>query len=236
MSKIVFFSMPAHGHTNPTLPVIAELTNRGHQVWYYSFLEFQKKIEDAGAAFIACDEFLPQVPQKELDRKVGKDFSALIEMIVDTTIAMDQKVLEQLKEIQPDCIVYDSLSLWGRLFAKKLGVKYICSTTSFAFNKQTSKLMKRGITEIWKMIVGMPKMNRKVKQLQNHGYQVKNFISIVENDNQTDTIVYTSKEFQPMADTFSNKYHFVGPSIKQLPEANKDQKAQQMIYISLEPY
>ena len=29
MSKIVFFGIPAHGHTNPTLGVVKELTSRG---------------------------------------------------------------------------------------------------------------------------------------------------------------------------------------------------------------
>ena len=37
MSKIVFFCIPAHGHTNPTLNVVRELISRGHQVWYYSY-------------------------------------------------------------------------------------------------------------------------------------------------------------------------------------------------------
>ena len=36
MSKIVFFCIPAHGHTNPTLGVVRELTARGHEVLYYS--------------------------------------------------------------------------------------------------------------------------------------------------------------------------------------------------------
>lgn len=35
MSKIVFFCIPAYGHTNPTIPVVQELTKRGHEVWYY---------------------------------------------------------------------------------------------------------------------------------------------------------------------------------------------------------
>ena len=33
MSNIVFFGIPAHGHTNPTLGVVKELISRGHQVW-----------------------------------------------------------------------------------------------------------------------------------------------------------------------------------------------------------
>ena len=37
MSKIVFFCIPAYGHTNPTLGVVRELTARGHEVRYYSY-------------------------------------------------------------------------------------------------------------------------------------------------------------------------------------------------------
>ncbi len=233
MSKIVFFSIPAHGHTNPTIPVVTELINRGHQVWYYSFQEFQKKIEGAGAVFIACDEFLPKASQKELDKKVGKDFAALIEMAADTTIALDERVCKELREIQPDCIVSDSICIWGKLFAKKLGIPYICSTTTFAFNQHTAKLMRQSLKEIWMMIKGMPQINKKVQMLKEHGFEVENFVSLIQNDNETDTIVYTSKKFQPMANTFSERYAFVGPSIRSSLPVSQDNKDKKMIYISL---
>ncbi|WP_102272060.1 macrolide family glycosyltransferase [Cytobacillus massiliigabonensis] len=234
MSRIVFFSIPAHGHTNPTLPVVAELVNRGHDVWYYSFLEFKEKIEGLGAKFIPCDEYLPPISQEELERKAGKDFAALIEMIVDTTIALDEKVCAELRDFQPDCIVSDSLCFWGKLFAKKLVIPYICSTTTFAFNRHTAKLMKRSLKEIVSMITGMPRINKKLQLLRSHGYEAENFISIIQNDNETDTIVYTSKKFQPMAETFSGKYAFVGPSIGQYSEkASEDRKGRKFIFISL---
>ena len=41
MNKIVFFNMPAHGHTNPTLEVVRELVHKGNDVLYYSFAEFK---------------------------------------------------------------------------------------------------------------------------------------------------------------------------------------------------
>jgi MGT family glycosyltransferase len=233
MSKIVFFSIPAHGHTNPTIPVVAELVIRGHQVWYYSFQEFQEKIVDAGAVFIACDPYLPQLSQKELDRKVGKDFTALIEMAAETTITLDEKVCTELRDIQPDCIVSDSICLWGKLFAKKLNIPYICSTTTFAFNQHTAKLMKQSFIEIWRMIRGMPRINKKIQLLKEHGYEVESFVSMIQNDNETDTIVYTSKEFQPLADTFSDRYAFVGPSIRKSLPVKHNKEEGNLVYISL---
>ncbi|WP_071392904.1 macrolide family glycosyltransferase [Bacillus tuaregi] len=233
MKKIVFFSIPAHGHTNPTIPVVAELVKRGHEVWYYSFKEFQEKIEDAGAKFIPCDEYLPPVTQQELERKVGKDFAALIEMVVDTTIALDDKVCTELQAFQPDCIVSDSVCFWGKLFARKLGIPYICSTTTFAFNQHTAKLMKPRLKEMLRMITGIPRINKKMKLLRKQGYEVENFISIIQNDNETNTIVYTSKDFQPLSETFSDRYAFVGPSIRQSSDIHEKEAKRKLIYISL---
>jgi MGT family glycosyltransferase len=231
MSKIVFFSIPAHGHTNPTIPVVLELTQKGHEVWYYSFDMFKEKIESAGAKFISCDEYLPEL-RPEDEKKIGKDFAALIEMVVDSTINLDKKVCQELLEFKPDCIVSDSVCFWGKLFAEKLNIKYVCSTTTFAFNKYSAKLMKPGIGELIRSIVGMPRINKKIELLRENGYKVKSFISIIQNDNDTNTIVYTSKEFQPMSETFSDKYAFVGPSV-----ANKETKEpkdeRRTVYISL---
>lgn len=233
MSRIVFFSIPAHGHTNPTIPVVAELVHRGHQVWYYSFWEFQEKIEEAGAVFIGCDEFLPKISQKKLERKAGKDFAALIEMAADVTIALDEKVCNELREIKPDCIVSDSICFWGKLFAKKTGIPYICSTTTFAFNQHTAKFMKQSLSEMWRMICGIPRINKKIKMLRAHGFEAENFVSLIQNDNETDTIVYTSKEFQPMPDTFSARYAFVGPSIRKPQSISPVTKERKIVYISL---
>ena len=45
MKKIAVFCIPAHGHTNPMLPVAEELVRRGDEVRFYSFEDFRKKIE-----------------------------------------------------------------------------------------------------------------------------------------------------------------------------------------------
>lgn len=121
----------------------------------------------------------------------------------------------------------------GKLFANKLKIPYICSTTTFAFNQHTAKLMKRSFWELLRMVLGMPRINKKMKMLRDHGYDVRSFISIVQNDNDTNTIVYTSKEFQPMANTFSERYAFVGPSIRTLSPQENNIKDRQVIYISL---
>ena len=44
MKRIACFCIPAHGHTNPMLPVAEELVRRGNAVRFYSFREFEEKI------------------------------------------------------------------------------------------------------------------------------------------------------------------------------------------------
>ena len=65
MKKIACFCIPAHGHTNPMLPVAAELVRRGNVVRFYSFSEFEKKITATGAEFISCDSYLPELTEQE---------------------------------------------------------------------------------------------------------------------------------------------------------------------------
>ena len=231
--KIVFFGIPAHGHTNPVLEVIKELVNEGHEVWYYNYNCFKDKIENTGAEFVSCDEFDCEQNLKEEDRlKIGKDIAFSVEVLVNTTLALDEMVCEHMKELKPDCIVADSMAIWGKAVALKLGIPFISSTTTFAFNKESAKIMQQSKKEMFSMIFSLPKINKQIKRLRAKGYPFKNILDIIQNDNNTDTIVYTSAEFQPSSETFSDKYSFVGPLIRPVTE-NFVKKADKLVYISM---
>ena len=233
MSKIVFFCIPAHGHTNPTLNVVKELINKGHQVWYYSYEAFREKIESTGAHFIPCDAYdMEQHLTPEDGARIGKDLAFSTKILVDTTLALDDAILEDMEKLQPDCIVADSMAVWGKAIAIKLNIPFVSSTTTFAFNQYSAKIMKQSIGQLFNMIFSMPRINKDLKRLQDKGYPITNILSIIQNDNDTNTIVYTSKEFQPCAETFSDKYSFVGPSIRETEKLVK-KNADKLIYISL---
>ena len=233
MSKIVFFCIPAHGHTNPTLGVVRELVSRGHQVWYYSYHMLREKIESAGATFISCDDYDTEQKRNAKDMtRVGKDLAFSTKLLVDTTLALDDKVCREMAELKPDCIVADSMALWGKAVALKLGIPFVSSTTTFAFNQHSAKVMKQGVGELVKMIFSIPKTSKQIKRLQSKGYPVKNILDIIGNDDNIHTIVYTSPEFQPCSETFSDKYAFVGPSIRPVTEKIVKKK-DRLIYISM---
>jgi len=233
MSKIVFFCIPAHGHTNPTLGVVKELVSRGHEVRYYSYNIMREKIESAGATFISCDDYDTERNLSAKDSaRVGKDLAFSTKILVDTTLTLDDKVCKEMAEFKPDCIVADSMALWGKAVALKLGIPFVSSTTTFAFNQHSAKIMKQGIGDLLKMLFAMPKTSKQIKRLKDKGYPVNNILDIIANDDNTHTIVYTSPEFQPYSATFSEKYAFVGPSIRPTTE-EIEKKRDKLIYISM---
>lgn len=66
-----------------------------------------------------------QLKPEDADR-VGKDIAFSTEILVRTTLALDEAILNDMKEWNPDCIVADSVAAWGKLTAMKLNIPFIC--------------------------------------------------------------------------------------------------------------
>ena len=228
----MLFCIPAHGHHNPTFPVVKELVSRGNKVRFYSFNEFKEKVEATGATFISCDAYLAEVA-KEVES--GEETMSTMDMtIVDlqTTAKMDCFLQKEVEEFKPDVIVSDSVCFWGKLTARKYRIPMVVSTTTFAFNKKSASYMKNSFAEIVDLIKGQKKVKAELKNLEQYGYHEKSIMPLVQNDNYTDTIVYATEKYQPFSNTFSKHYAFVGPSVSTdyLPD-KKNQRP--LVYISL---
>ena len=230
--KVAWFCIPAHGHTNPTLGLVKALTDAGHQIWYFSFEAFRERIQTAGATFLGCDGYEFEMEDKGNADRVGKDKVFATELLVSSTLALDEMTSRMIDEIKPDVVVSDSVAFWGKLAAMKHELPYVSSTTTFAFNKYSAKYMQESAWDIAKMLMAMPRINKQLKRLRDKGYPVKSLLDIVQNDNDTNTIVYTSKFFQPRSDTFSDRYHFIGPSIRPVTEPI-EKTADKTVYISM---
>lgn len=232
MKKIACFCIPAHGHTNPMLPVAAELVKRGNVVRFYSFDEFENKISATGAEYISCDAFLPTLTKQE---EAGLKKVSTTEMTIQDiriTRSMNDFLEQEFQSFQPDVVYTDSVCFWGKLNAWKHQVPMVVSTSTFAFNQMSSRYMKSSLKEMADLLFGMPRVSRELKKLEPYGFHVKNVFSLIQNDNDTDTVVYTSRRFQPCADSFSEHYAFVGPSVFSELQPEKE-KERPLIYISL---
>ena len=230
--RVLWFCIPAYGHTNPTIEVVRELVGRGHKVRYYSFEEFREKIEDAGAQFVACDPYLPPVDAKA-ERRLRRVSTTEMSVQSFRTVAnLDPLVSADVESWRPDVVVSDSACFWGKLTAAKHGLPWVCSTTTFAFNEYSSKYMSHNATEIADLVLGLPRLNREIRKLRPLGYEVKSALDIVRNKPDDDTIVYTSRTFQPCSDTFDDEhYRFVGPSVRDVAPQGKSGRP--LVYASL---
>ncbi len=232
MKKIAFFCIPAHGHTNPMLPVAAQLIKRGNSVRFYSFNEFKEKITATGAEYVSCDRFLPEITEKEMESLKKSSTTEMSIQDIRITLKMNDFLEKEFKEFQPDVVYTDAVCFWGKLNAWKFNIPMVVSTSTFAFNQLSSKYMKNSPGELAEMILGLPKVSKELKTLEPYGYHVKSTLALVQNNNKTDSIVYTSRRFQPYVESFSDHYKFVGPSVfsDKLPDKNNDRP---LIYISL---
>lgn len=211
MSKVVFYSIPGHGHINPTLPVISELIKRGEQVIYYSTQEFAKVITSTGA------EYREYVHLRSFNTiAAGQNLALLYLMIAQATKDMLPTLLSDINNIKPDYIIHDALSMWGRHIASITQKPTINSITTFAFNYKNMNI-KNTIRFIAKVgfhgIINMRKAYRIQKDLfKIYGTKPLYFIDSMMNEEQLN-IVFNSRLFQPHHEYYDNRYKFIGPSI-----------------------
>ncbi len=223
MSKVLFFNIPAYGHTYPTLPLVAELVRRGEQIVYYSSPAFQQAIEKAGAIFRnSVTPFLHD--ETQIDENMVKVAYMLLQA-AQSSLAV---LLPQVREDAPDYIIHDGLCPWGKFIAQIMGVPAICSMTTFAIPPITGKNFLRVIktpgnmrllfsTPIARMLFeGRDRLiafHTLSNQLHKKYGIAKPQVFDMFTNRAMMNIVYAKKHFQPFAEVFDDTFKFVGPSI-----------------------
>jgi len=214
MTKALFLSLPLHGHTNPSLPLVRELVARGDEIVYYSADAFAEKIEQSDAryrpyrnAFLADMRHLP-------DR-----MDELSWLLMRTTAEVLAHELDAFRAERPDYLITDSVAPWGQWVAEALGVPVVTSVSTFAFNRHVLAFgVAHGLRPKSARLL-LSKMRHIVKALllgrrlrRRHGVRGPGMMGLVFGRSDLN-IVYTSRHFQPCAETFDERFQFVGPSI-----------------------
>lgn len=227
MAKILIISAPFSGHTNPTLPLAAELVRRGHDVGVINAPKWKNKIENIGAEFIPYLEYPENLSQfKELKRF----FSAAY----NTALSLQKHY---------DLLIYDSFFYPGKALADKLKIPCIRQIFQQAWNykaieksRKCDRLRKLSNKAfITYKILDKFVLNKKTKCSM--GIQGKNLISADLEDIAELNIVYVSEVFQPYRNTFDEKFIFTIPGIENTRKSNihipYDKMKLPIIYISL---
>lgn len=208
MAKIVYAGIPAHGHTNPTLPVVQELVRRGHEVLYYNAAAFREKVMPTGVDFHAYPEPMPT------ERQISEAMHDLLDasvMLSGLSEYLTPFMLAEMTREKPDLIIYDSTAMWGYIAARTQHIPHMCSITHFVLDGSVGAMGLGTMARfIWRAIPRAPKlMQWKRRMKQQYGENIAGGITEYGDLN----LVFTSKAFHPKNNFVDERFRFVGPSI-----------------------
>ncbi|MBB5646014.1 macrolide family glycosyltransferase [Pedobacter cryoconitis] len=212
MSKVLFLSIPSHGHMNPTLGLATELIRQGETITFFSAEEFRATIEEIGAEFKCYKEDL-NLFQKKSSGGLAAAFLQPEKFIFD--------LLEQIKDYKFDYIVYSAAYPYAHVIAQILKIPAVSSFAVFATLQEL--LPKHNLTEAplskGKGPMGMsPEVMegfKEVRQSLIDQYQAEiaeDMFQLLFNKGDLN-IIYTSKYFIPHLENYDDSYIFIGPPV-----------------------
>jgi len=238
LGKAIFFNIPAHGHTNPTLALVKELIDQGEEVLYYSFPDLKEKIEETGATYMPYS--IERLEDTNYTEEQLKYFPIVFRVCIESTATMLEFLLNEVDREKPDYIIHDSLATWGKYVGQIKQIPTICSTTTFPFHESFLNMPKEFFNLILQFARGDLKHLVKALSIQHRlckKYNMKRppLLDALASKEKLN-IVYTAAEFTPNGDVFDETYCFVGPSISDRGEGEKVTlpiSEKSFVYISL---
>lgn len=122
-AHIAFMSIPAHGHVNPGLGLVAELVDRGHRVTYATTDDFAAQVEESGATPVRYTSTLPG-PSAATQEWPEEEVPALT-MFLEETMAVVPQLERAYAADRPDLIVYDVAAFPALVLSEKWQVPCI---------------------------------------------------------------------------------------------------------------
>lgn len=212
MGTGVFLNVSGGGHVIATYGLVGELVRRGERIVYYEAPHFRDDLEALGA------EFRPTPPFEHYTGPLTRDrFHHELDLApILTWWALEwiPKLLDPIRKLQPDYIVHDSLSLWGRAIAHILGIPGICSIHTPAFSwgfALRSGRFWRDMPSIgprsFRTMQGFRATERRLRRT--YGLPRTSYMDTLTN-RQAVNLCHTPRELQPFDHVFDDSYHFIG--------------------------
>ena len=211
--RILFINLPYHGHVIPTIGLVQELIQAGHQVTYLMPYDWEERIADSGADFLGYEN------NPQLDKQIRNAFFKAEEVIASH-----------------DLVLYEQFFFVGKHLAEKHGKKCVRIFTSPATNKELMRqfISSGGPMGIFRFpLIGTLWTMDAVKGL-GINLKCRNWLDeIVENPPDCN-LVYTLRSFQPFAEDFPEEhFHLIGPSVYDRKEEDFPALEKPVIYISI---
>lgn len=236
MLKGLFFNIPAHGHINPSLPLVSELDRRGHKITYFTTEVYRQRVAETGASV----QIYNDVEDDYFDRR-GLDGSIpqkAAHALLTTTKAILPEMLEVANQIRPDYILYDCMCPWGYFVAQIMGLPSVSSASLLPLSPR-ALLNWRTLYLFFPMLVkGFSDGNtaNRLSRTLGKQYQVKPLTMMNILNAPGDLVIsYSSDIYVPLAQALPNYVKLVGWTMQEnasdAPFVHDSQHP--LIYISL---
>lgn len=210
-----FISMPAHGHVNPTLPLVEELVRRGHRVSYAVGPEFADAVAATGAEVVDTGSESHAMPAG------AKPFD------MDAMAPMLRRRIQDLRTFLPrlgerftadpvDAVCFTVDEPAGRMLAEKLDVPEIALIPHFAGNDQVS--LRDMFTE--EEAQAFDPNHPVLQEFRTALAEISGDFGVTEQQAAFGeapasplNLVFLPKSFQLRGETFDERFRFIGPSV-----------------------
>jgi len=215
---IAVFTPLAAGHVYPALGVCSELVSRGHRVTYPTDERFVPRIRAAGAEPV---EFkVPEIRHAEKvvrypspgDSRYWRAFTSIYCPMLMTTAAATVAEVEGFYATNPpDVILYEWFSFGGRILARQLSCPAIQMCAHFAHRDSLMRV--NGVGTNPEPMLAFARMLDSF--MSTYGFEERGHLWHVEAMN----IFLIPREFQYDADSFDDRFTFVGATHNRKPRA-----------------
>lgn len=225
--KIVLYSLPQHGHVNPTLAVTRELVHRGHSVTYVITEEFRTKVEQAGGTFRPLGTSLDIAAEARRQVKRSQDgglppsaaFRVFLSFMARTMARLDE-LRDALVAEDPDLIIYDPMSLWGNVLARSDPRPRATFYTTYpmvagdALSRRMSRTFVRALSP--RVLPDLLRLAGSLVAARHKGFRVPSTPASLFTATEALNLVPLPVGLVPHGDRLDSSYLFFGPSL--MPE------------------
>lgn len=134
MAKFLIGTIAATGHVNPALPIVRQLVQQGHEVWWYTGVGLKEKVEATGAHHVPVRrgidftrlETIPAAWEAEKDSLKGvNQFKFYLKHgFIDGAVAQLQDLTDILPEFPADVLLCDVFFLGMAWLHEKTGLPW----------------------------------------------------------------------------------------------------------------
>lgn len=201
---VAFLNLPSPGHVYPTLGIVAELADRGHQVSYATTERMLASVADAGARPVRMDLGLREGARSTAATPQHMDLTSLkrVQLTLDWARRAIPELEEQFADDRPDVVVHDGITpgWYGRVLATRWQVPAVETWPTFVWPGHWALTHPR-------LLRHAGRVRRELRDLDADA----TLRSVLDGKREALRLVLLPRAFQAGGKNFDDSFRFIGP-------------------------